>query len=159
MKSVIISVLGLFLVGSFLGCGDGYSLVPVSGTVTVNGKPEGGIKLYFAPVATEGSVTAGPHSTGITDDNGDFVLENRNGKPGAVTGNHRVIVSYADAASGKTLTTPSVEKAKKRRLDMMRAKNVQPKTTQRERRPSRITIDVTVPSGGTETLKIELNTK
>ena len=155
MKSVIIGALGLFLIGSLLGCGSDHSLAPVSGTVTVDGKPEGGIKLYFSPIAVENNNNAGPYSTGITDDNGGFVLEDRHGNRGAVVGKHRAVVSYADAGSGKALTTPEAEQARKDRLKMQRARNI--KGREEEVKP--VVVEVTIPSGGTETLKIEVNSR
>ena len=155
MKSVIIGALGLFLIGLLLGCGSDHSLAPVSGTVTVDGKPEGGIKLYFSPIAVENNNNAGPYSTGITDDNGGFVLEDRHGNPGAVVGKHRAVVSYADAASGKVLTTPEAEQARNDRLKMQRARNI--KGREEEVKP--VVVEVTIPSGGTETLKIEVSSR
>ena len=155
MKSVIIGALGLFLIGSLLGCGSDHSLAPVSGTVTVDGKPEGGIKLYFSPIAVENNNNAGPYSTGITDDNGGFVLEDRHGNRGAVVGKHRAVVSYADAGSGKALTTPKADEKRKRMLKMMRARNF--KVSEESAEP--VVVVVTIPSGGTETLKIEVNSR
>lgn len=153
MKSVIIIAFGLFLIGPLLGCGSGYSSVPVSGTVTVDGKPEGGIKLYFTPVAIEDEINPGPYSTAITDENGSFVLETRNGDPGAVVGKHRAVLSYADPSSaGKTLTTPDAEKVRKEALKMRKARGL----NRREEEATPVIIEVEVPSDGTDTLKFEV---
>lgn len=155
MKTVI-TVLGLFLIGSLLGCGGGHSLAPVSGTVTVDGKPEGGIKLYFTPVAIEGEINSGPFSTAITDENGGFVLEDRYGNTGAVVGKHRAIISYADAnsASGKILTTPESEKARKELQNMLKGRGI--RVDPREAEAKSVMVEIEVPSDGTDTLKIEL---
>ena len=153
MKSVIIIAFGLFLIGPLLGCGSGYPTVPVSGTVTVDGKPEGGIKLYFTPVAIEGEINSGPYSTAITDENGSFVLETRNGDPGAVAGKHRAVLSYADPGSaGKTLTTPDAEEVRKEALKRRKARGL----TQREEEATPVRIEVEVPSDGTDALKFEV---
>jgi hypothetical protein len=75
---------------SAAGCG-GPKLVPVSGTVLVNGKPMGDLRLEFLPDPEQG--TQGPRSTATTDQEGHFqlVCEYRS-RPGAVVGMHRVVV-------------------------------------------------------------------
>jgi hypothetical protein len=67
------------------GCGGGLALVPVSGVVTLDGKPVADAGVLFAPVA------GGPPATGGTDANGAFELRTNN-RPGAVVGKHRVTV-------------------------------------------------------------------
>jgi len=52
-----------------LGCGSG-KFAPVSGTVTMNGKPLAGALVIFSPIAKEGSIDAGPGSSGKTNDKG-----------------------------------------------------------------------------------------
>jgi hypothetical protein len=83
---------GLIAVGalSAAGCG-GLNLVPVSGTVLVNGKPMADLRLEFLPDPEQG--TQGPRSTATTDEEGHFqlVCEYRS-KPGAVVGRHRIMV-------------------------------------------------------------------
>ena len=158
MKTITMNGLGLFLIGSLLGCGSSYSLVPVSGTVTVDGKPESGIKLYFSPMAVENKVDLGPHSTGITDESGGFVLENRYGDAGAVVGKHRVVLRYADPSAAKrALTTPETEEQRKELQAMRRARNI--KVNKEDEKLTPVIVEVTVPSDGTETLKIELITR
>jgi len=158
MKTITMNALGLFLIGSLLGCGSSYSLVPVSGTVTVDGKPESGIKLYFSPMAVENNVDSGPHSTGITDESGGFVLENRYGDAGAVVGKHRVVLSYADpSAARKTLTTPEAEEVRKQLLAVMKGRNI--KVNKKDEKPTPVIVEITVPSDGTDTLKIELSSR
>ena len=153
MKTVISSGLFLLLICSLLGCGKKHSCVPVSGVVTVDGKPEGGIKLYFTPVAIEDEINPGPYSTAITDENGSFVLETRNGDPGAVAGKHRAVLSYADPGSaGKTLTTPDAEEVRKEALKRRKARGL----TQREEEATPVRIEVEVPSDGTDALKFEV---
>ena len=158
MKAVINNALVLFLISLLLGCGSSYSLVPVSGTVTVDGKPTSGIKLYLSPVAVGGNVDSGPHSTGLTDENGGFVLECRYGDAGAVVGKHKAVLSYADPSAAKrALTTPEAEKLRKELQAMRRARNIRENKEDEKLTP--VIVEVTVPSDGTETLKIELITR
>jgi hypothetical protein len=69
------------------GCGRGPALAPVSGTVTMNGKPLARVRVEFWP--EEGS----PRSTGSTDEAGRFTLTtDGTAKPGAVVGRHKVVL-------------------------------------------------------------------
>lgn len=74
------------------GCGDkGYETVPVSGCVTLDGKPLADVGLTFVPLAkdTKGP-DVGPGSIGKTDANGRFVLQTVRGEKGAVPTEHVV---------------------------------------------------------------------
>ncbi len=75
------------------GCGGGqeYKAAPVSGTVTIDGKPVAGIVVTFQPAGVSGQ-NPGPGSTGTTDENGKFTLlfATAERKPGAAVGKHRV---------------------------------------------------------------------
>jgi hypothetical protein len=73
-----------------LGCGSGPKLTEVEGTVTLNGKPLGNAEVQFLPDPGKG--TAGPRSTGTTDEQGRFHLVCDNQRKGAVVGHHRVLV-------------------------------------------------------------------
>ena len=81
---------------SISGCGDS-SVVPVSGKVTVAGKPVAGIRLVFSPklVGAEGS-DPGPWSSGLTNAAGEYALETRYKDNGAVVGKHTVAFVYDD---------------------------------------------------------------
>jgi hypothetical protein len=82
------------------GCGSGGSgIAPVSGLVTLNGKPVAKVAVMFQPVAAPGAVNAGPGSYGITDEDGRYTLQ-LVGKEtkGAVVGKHKVrFIAYPDA--------------------------------------------------------------
>jgi len=76
-----------------LGCGDaGPKYVPVSGTVTLDGKPYGEAVVVFLPKATAGNPNPGRSSAGETDASGHFVLKTDELKNGAVIGKHLVKV-------------------------------------------------------------------
>jgi hypothetical protein len=75
-----------------LGCGS-KDLVPVSGTVTLNGKPLVGATVTFLSVADEGSAYAGTSSLGKTDKDGHYSLQTTKGAKGARVGKYRVSIS------------------------------------------------------------------
>ena len=73
----------------------GYQVVPVSGKVTLNGKPVGGLIVSFQPIAIGNSIEAGPGSYAWTDQSGNYTLALVSSKnsAGAVVGKHRVRLS------------------------------------------------------------------
>jgi len=77
------------------GC-SGPKLVPVTGQVTLNGRPLKNVRVEFHPDPDQG--VTGPSSSGVTDDSGNFTLTcpSRNNAPGAVIGPHRVVLSDLD---------------------------------------------------------------
>lgn len=78
----------------FLGCGrSAYQTAPVSGRVTLDGRPLGSAHVSFQPVAA-GNPNTGPGSFGRTDAEGRFRLETIGAhKDGAVVGKHIVRIS------------------------------------------------------------------
>ncbi len=89
-RVLILSLLCLFTVG----CG-GPNLAPVSGTVTLDGKPVDGIRVTFEPIVGESDVTDEEYYTsfGITDDRGHYEMQTEvhdKLKTGAVVGKSAV---------------------------------------------------------------------
>ena len=84
-----------------LGCGSG-KFAPVSGTVTMNGQPLAGALVIFSPIAKEGSIDAGPGSSGKTNDKGEYTLTSDTGRTGALVGKHRVSVSLMNPGTGES---------------------------------------------------------
>jgi hypothetical protein len=79
---------GLVLV---LGCG-GSRYAPVSGTVTMDGKPLANVAVSFQPAG--GEPNPGVGSSGRTDEKGEYTLQVIGGRgKGAVVGKHRVEVN------------------------------------------------------------------
>ena len=87
-------ILILFVV--FAGCGQS-TYPPVSGKVTMDGKPVPSVTVVFTPVGSPSAPTPGPYSSGITDEQGNYTLRTRRDDDGAVPGPHRVGVEYANA--------------------------------------------------------------
>jgi hypothetical protein len=75
-----------------LGCASGSSSVPVSGVVTLDGKPLSNALVAFQPISESGG-TPGVGSYGVTDATGAYSLRRSdNDQPGAVVGSHRVVI-------------------------------------------------------------------
>jgi hypothetical protein len=88
-----------------------YRLAPVSGVVTLDGRPLAGGQVSFQP---EGAGDApGPGSAGYCDDAGRYVLKTIRDEPGAVPGTHRVRIygpkSQAPASSDSDAGSPRKE--------------------------------------------------
>lgn len=84
------------------GCSKGknsYKLAPVSGVVTLDGKPLANAAVVFEPIPPERvrpEDLAAPVSTGITDANGRYeLIVAHTGEKGAVPGRHRVRITLA----------------------------------------------------------------
>lgn len=76
------------------GCGGGAATVPVSGTVSLDGKPFPGAVVTFVPHAG----TVGYGGQAQTDDQGNFTAHMQDGttaegKPGLLPGEYKVVVN------------------------------------------------------------------
>jgi hypothetical protein len=78
---------------ALLGCGAPYQVAPVSGKVTLDGKPLPKVVVTFAPVGTPANRNPGPTAAAVTDAEGRYTLRLDPGKPGAVVGKCRVYVT------------------------------------------------------------------
>jgi hypothetical protein len=73
------------------GCQPTSRVAPVSGRVTLDGKPLAGVHVSFEPIAPEGKLDAGGGSYAIADADGKYkLLMVDGGRTGAVVGKHRV---------------------------------------------------------------------
>jgi hypothetical protein len=78
-----------------------FAVVPVSGTVLLDGQPLAGGVINFQPVVTGTSVNGGPGSSARFDSSGRFSLATMRGQPGAVVGKHRVKIYSFNAETAK----------------------------------------------------------
>jgi hypothetical protein len=85
------------------GCGDGPKLAPVSGVVTLDGKPYPNAVVSFQPIGSKGNDSPGRGSMAITDKDGRFVLMYENNRPGAVVGKHNVRISTVPGKGSPTI--------------------------------------------------------
>jgi hypothetical protein len=108
------SLLLLFLLAP-LGCGKGYQVAPVSGRVTLDGKPARNAEVSFVPLAD----LKVPYSVARTDDQGKYTLQlarQEIGTEGAVVGSHRVIISI-DRQNTKMAPMPKSKMAMRDRSE------------------------------------------
>ncbi|MCC9607034.1 hypothetical protein LOC68_14870 [Blastopirellula sp. JC732] len=78
---------------ALVGCGArGAPTAPVSGTVTVGGKPQANLVVSFMPQT--GKLEAGKGSMGVTDAAGKYTLRTTDDEPrdGALIGKHKVVI-------------------------------------------------------------------
>jgi hypothetical protein len=90
----------VLLLAAALGCGDGPRLVPVSGKVTLDGKPLFHKSVYFHPQPG----TPGNGAADVTKEDGSYrLLYIRSGAtkvfPGAPPGAYRVVIAEAKIAA------------------------------------------------------------
>jgi hypothetical protein len=94
------------------GCGGGkVSYAPVSGRVTMDGKPLANVHVQYQPMASEGNNNPGPGSYGATDADGRYTLKISSQQvqgDGAVIGKHRVSIGTILEGEGKIPTDRSL---------------------------------------------------
>jgi hypothetical protein len=140
MRFAFLAALALFAAG----CGTAEKLAPVSGKVTLDGKPLAGAHVAFQPLATKGNDSPGGGSFGVTDTSGSFTLVTFEGdQPGAVVGKHRVEINAMATSSD---TDP--------RLRAAQPKVVVP---MKYNRKSELTFEV--PPGGTTEANFDLKSQ
>jgi hypothetical protein len=84
-----------------LGCSSGPAFAPVSGVVTLNGKPYPKGVITFQPISDGKNTNPGKGSSAYTDENGRFVLIGTDGEKGAIVGKHLVrIMTKGNDVSG-----------------------------------------------------------
>jgi hypothetical protein len=85
--------IALAIGGTSVGCSSS-KIAPVSGRVTLDGKPLAGVHVGFQPIAKPGDMNPGGGSYAITDSGGQYKLLLVEGEqPGAVVGKHRVEIT------------------------------------------------------------------
>ena len=142
-----------------VGCGSSYP--PVSGKVTYAGEPISGIRLVFSPAETDNTREPGPFSVGVTDEEGFYTLETRDGKPGAVVGVHNVGVDWADIRS---YTMRDLERALSESRDdpelvakyEAKIADVKQKLASRPKLRPNLQVKYTIPEGGTDSADFEI---
>ena len=154
LRTVVILAIGCICVG----CGSKYP--PVSGKVTYGGKPISGIRLVFSPSDSD-TATPGPFSIGVTDEEGAYSLEARDGAPGAIVGLHKVGFDWSDIRS---YTMRDLERSLRESQDdpqkvaEVEAKiaDVKQKLATRPTLKGNLQTEFTVPEGGTDSADFEL---
>lgn len=96
MDPLRLSILHLVFLLIIAGCSDSveYQVVPVSGRVTLDGRPVADAHLTFQPIRTSSSHAVGPGSFGRTDGDGRYTLQLVDpSRPGAVVATHSVAIT------------------------------------------------------------------
>ncbi|MFM8275192.1 MAG: hypothetical protein ACKODX_23065 [Gemmata sp.] len=119
------------------GCNSGPKIVPVSGTLTRNGKPVPYLTVNFEPAT-------GRPSWGVADENGRFTLEYDITNKGAVTGTHTVWVIWRPSSPQEEFNPAKAKKPAE--LDAIQTKYGSGK--------SPIKVDITA---ATDSLEIKLD--
>jgi hypothetical protein len=85
-----------------VGCSSS-NVAPVSGRVTLDGKPLAGVHVGFQPIANPGNMNPGGGSYALTDSDGQYKLLLVEGEqPGAVVGKHRVEITARSEVPANT---------------------------------------------------------
>ena len=82
------------------GCGSEGKVAPISGTITLDGKPTAGIAVTFQPIATDGNNAPGPSAFGVSGPDGRYTAKIVGGeRNGATVGKSQVrFNAYIDPA-------------------------------------------------------------
>ena len=83
----------LGLAAVIIGCEQSpYELVPVRGTITIEGQPLSAGRVMFAPIARGDGLDAGKPAFGNLQPDGSFVLSTYQDNDGAIAGDHWVTI-------------------------------------------------------------------
>jgi hypothetical protein len=142
--------LGLCLV-AIVGCGEsGPTLAPVTGTITLDGKPFDNAVISFQPKGSKENPTPGRGSSAITDSQGKFKLVYDGKLDGAVVGKH--LVSIMEAGNNAATGEPGVGSSDEVKVD-----------TKRRYVPlewnANSKVEFDVPAGGSTTANFDIKTK
>lgn len=92
---------------SLLGCGEaGVKLIPVSGVISLEGKPLPNVSVSFRPDESKGNKQGGYLPVGNADQAGKFTLTTTSG-PGAPAGWYKVVVTPILTVTGGELPKPT----------------------------------------------------
>ncbi|HPP52066.1 MAG TPA: carboxypeptidase-like regulatory domain-containing protein, partial [Thermoguttaceae bacterium] len=115
--------------------GPGYKIAPVSGKITLDGRPMEGVHVSFQPQG------GGPSSVGLTDKEGRYQLRRIDTQqPGAIVGTHQVYFSLVS----ENVSQDDAGRPVKSRLPEKYRKGM---------------ISFTVPPGGTEQADFQLSSR
>jgi hypothetical protein len=140
---------GLLMIAA--GCGGGVQVVPVSGTVYLDGKPKAGLHVTFQPLGSKATPNPGRGSHGITDADGKYTLTYDGTRPGAVVGEHKVAICTVLEGEGENVD-PETGSA-----DGTPVKGGQEIIPVKYNDRTILTFDV--PRGGTDKANFELSSK
>jgi len=142
-------VCAALLLAAAPGCNGGATFAPVSGVVTLNGKPYDKAIVVFQPMMTSDNPNPGRGSSAYTDAAGHFTLKSDGTQDGAVIGRHTVRIMSRDNVVVKETTEPSPDDAPPPKL-------VDPIPTEWNEHSDK---EFEVPPGGTDQANFDIVTK
>lgn len=143
-------VFGLVVIQLNIGCSDSPRFAPVSGIVTLDGKPYSLGVVSFQPIGTKDNPNPGRGSSAFTDVNGKFSLKCDATIDGAIVGKHLVrIMSRTEGATAPTPGTSSPDDAQPPR------KGLDPIPPEWNGQSN---VQFDVPSGGTDRANFDIKT-
>lgn len=96
----LFTIFSIFVIILTIGCSDSPRFAPVSGVVTLNGKPYPLGVVSFQPIGTKDNPNPGRGSSAFTDINGKYTLKCDATIDGAIVGKHLVrIMSRTEGAT------------------------------------------------------------
>jgi hypothetical protein len=134
------------LLAAALGCGsdDGrLKVFPVTGTVTVKGKPADGAKVFLNPVDESRRGPGMPLPTGVAGSDGRFQLSSYAPNDGAPAGDYQVGIVWPEPEKPTTPTSPEAQPVR----DRLNSRYAVPETSG---------LTATVEAGPTELKPFEL---
>ncbi len=141
---------------AFVGCGDGLNVVPVSGVITLGGKPLSGAGIITQPIG-QATRNPGPGSFGRTDAQGHFELELvKPARKGAIVGSHRIMISQPTGEATRPAPQKSADGSYEYGIDVPLDRRKSAASTW----PTRFTdgsLTIDVPKGGTDQIKLDLD--
>lgn len=122
-----VAMVGLLGAAFLVGCGPAApTIYPVSGTITLDGKPLEGATVTFVPAS-------GPPSNGMTDAAGKYTIMT-GGKPGAVAGPCQVAVTKAAGS----VAAPAAGGDPRQQMEEMQKKMVSQMQAMQTRKPGEV---------------------
>ena len=143
-------IVALIVIQMNSGCSDAPKFAPVSGVVTLDGKPYALGVVSFQPLGTKDNPNPGRGSSAFTDANGKFSLKSDETMDGAIVGKHLVrIMSRSEGATSIKPGTSSPDGAPASRKI---ADPIPPEWNGESK------VEFEVPSGGSDKANFDIKT-
>jgi hypothetical protein len=101
-------LIGCLTMLAAVGCSRDPKLIPVTGTVTLNGKPVDGVRVYFWPKEIKPKMSVNTFAIGFSDKEGKYSLRGTNGD-GVGAGEYKVTFARPMAPAGKPPVKPNAK--------------------------------------------------
>lgn len=143
-------IVALIVIQMNSGCSDAPKFAPVSGVVTLDGKPYALGVVSFQPMGTKENPNPGRGSSAFTDANGKFSLKCDGTMDGAIVGKHLVrIMSRSEGATSIKPGTSSPDGAPTTRKS---ADPIPPEWNGESK------VEFDVPAGGSDKANFDIKT-